>query len=658
MAGGLLAALAYHTFIGKDGTPIGGSHPWSTTLLALAFLVCGTAVAGRIPSNPLGWLLLGIALAATLDTVSWVFASHWEPAGWVSQAAWWPAISLPVLLLLLFPTGRLPSRRWRGVLWAAVLGIALPTIGLVALAVMVPARLNDPLVPLHGGEVDWLRVTLLAAGLSLAAACAAVASLIGRWRSSTGVERQQLEWLGSAVIVAFLCLAVDKEVGGIGYVGLALIPVALAIAILRFRLYDLDLYLNRALVYGSLTGGLVLFYVLVVGLVVAAFGHAERLGPSLLATGAVAVVFQPARHWLQRRVDRLVYGDRGDPFRVVAALGRSLGDVGNPEEVLGRVVGTISSGLQLPFAAVELTGSRGPTIAASHGRRIAEPVAFPMVYEGARVGSLLVVTRSPADRFSTAESRLLETLADQVGPVAKSVALTTELRRSRERVVRSREEERRRLRRDLHDGLGPILSGLRLGLEGIARRLPPETELVEAVGRLGTQAVAGRDEVRRLIDDLRPGVLDSLGIVGAIEDAAARFPAARPDGRRVRFGVEAYGLPNDLPAAVEVAAYWIVTEAMHNVVRHANADRCTVSLSRREDHLEVLVEDDGDGIGFPGHVGVGLGSMVERAEEIGGRCSIENGPQGGTRVLAHLPVCPSEPPPEGSLAWPSGREKP
>lgn len=658
MAGGLLAALAYHTFIGKDGTPIGGSHPWSTTLLALAFLVCGTAVAGRIPSNPLGWLLLGIALAATLDTVSWVFAPHWELAGWVSQAAWWPAISLPVPLLLLFPTGRLPSRRWRGVLWMAVLGIVLPTIGLVALAVMVPARLNDPLVPLHGGQVDWLRVTLLAAGLSLAAACAAVASLIGRWRSATGVERQQLEWLGSAVIVAFLCLAVDKEVGGVGYVGLALIPVALAIAILRFRLYDLDLYLNRALVYGALTGGLVLFYVLVVGLVVAAFGHAERLGPSLLATGAVAVVFQPARHWLQRRVDRLVYGDRGDPFRVVAALGRSLGDVGNPEEVLGRVVGTISSGLQLPFAAVELTGSRGPTIAASHGRWITEPVAFPVVYEGARVGSLLVATRSPADRFTTAECRLLETLADQVGPVAKSVALTTELRRSRERVVRSREEERRRLRRDLHDGLGPILSGLRLGLEGIARRLPPETELVEAVGRLGMQAVAGRDEVRRLIDDLRPGVLDSLGIVGAIEDAAARFPAARPDGRRVRFAVKADDLPSDLPAAVEVAAYWIVTEAMHNVVRHANADRCTVSLSRRGDHLEVLVEDDGDGIGSPAHVGVGLGSMVERAEEIGGRCSIENGPHGGTRVLAHLPLRPSEPPPESSLPRSGGREKP
>jgi hypothetical protein len=209
--------------------------------------------------------------------------------------------------------------------------------------------LNDPLVRLHGGEVDWLRVTLLAAGLSLAAACAAIGSLIGRWRSSTGVERQQLEWLGSAVIVAFVCLAVDKEVAGIGYVGLALIPVALAIAILRFRLYDLDLYLNRALVYGALTGGLVLFYVLVVGLVVAAFGHAERLGPSLLATGAVAVIFQPARHWLQRRVDRLVYGDRGDPFRVVAALGRSLGDVGNPEEVLGRVVGTISRDSSFPL---------------------------------------------------------------------------------------------------------------------------------------------------------------------------------------------------------------------------------------------------------------------------------------------------------------------
>jgi two-component system NarL family sensor kinase len=549
-----------------------------------------------------------------------------------------PAISLAVPVVLLFPTGRLPSWRWRPALWASVAGTTVATIGLVVIPILVPSRLNHPLVPLHGSAAGWLRVTLLGAGMCLVAACCAAASVVGRWRSSSGLERQQLMWLGPAAMVAFLSLAAEKVLPGAGYLGLALIPVALAVAILRFGLYDLYLYLNRTLVYGALTLALVPFYVLVAALAVAVFGHGDRLVPSLVATGAVAAVFQPARYWLQRGVDRMVYGERGDPFRVVATLGHTLGDFGNPQEVLARVVETISCALQLPFAAVDVVGANGPLAVAGYGRRVASPVDFPMVHQGANVGSLLVATRAPRQQFGTAERRLLETLADQIGPVAKSVALTNELRRSRERLVRSREEERRRLRRDLHDGLGPILSGLRLGIEGAARGLPPASPLLEALGRLGEQAVAGRDEVRRLIDDLRPGVLDSLGIIGAIEDATTRFSATQADGHRIRFEVVARDLPPDLPAAVEVAAYWIVNEAIHNVVRHANAQRCTVSLVASDKALEVLVVDDGDGIGSADRAGVGLASMRERAEEIGGVCWIENGPQRGTRVAAHLPV--------------------
>lgn len=638
MVAGLFASIAYGVIVGGVGMPNSGTHPWVTAVLALALIASGAAVAGRLPSNPLGWLLLGIALATTLDTVSWIFAAHWHVAGWAGEALWLPAISLVVPVVLLFPTGRLPSWHWRPALWASVAGTTVATIGLVVIPILVPSWLNHPLVPLHGSAAGWLKVTLLGAGMCLVAACCAAASVVGRWRSSSDLERQQLMWLGPAAMVAILSLAAEKVLPGAGYLGLALIPVALAVAVLRFGLYDLYLYLNRTLVYGALTLALVPFYVLVAALAVAVFGHDDRVVPSLVATGAVAAVFQPARYWLQRGVDRMVYGERGDPFRVVATLGHTLGDFGNPQEVLARVVETISCALQLPFASVDVMSVNGTLAVAGYGRRVASPVNFPMVHQGANVGSLLVATRAPLQQFGTAERRLLETLADQIGPVAKSVALTNELRRSRERLVRSREEERRRLRRDLHDGLGPILSGLRLGIEGAARGLPPASPLLEALGHLGEQAEAGRDEVRRLIDDLRPGVLDSLGIIGAIEDATTRFSATQADGRRIRFEVVARDLPPDLPAAVEVAAYWIVNEAIHNVVRHANADRCTVSLAASDKALEVLVVDDGDGIGSADRAGVGLASMRERAEEIGGVCWIENRTQRGTRVAAYLPV--------------------
>jgi signal transduction histidine kinase len=323
---------------------------------------------------------------------------------------------------------------------------------------------------------------------------------------------------------------------------------------------------------------------------------------------------------------------------VVATLGHLLGTVGDPEKMLPSVVEIISLTLQVPFAALEMIGSDGTPIVVNHGRRVSTPVAFPMVYQGLEEGSLLVAPRSPGEQFSERERRLLETLADQVAPVTHAVQLTTALRRSRERVVRSREEERRRLRRDLHDGLGPILSGLRLGIEGVARRLTPTSSEGAALAQLAGQADAGRSEVRRLINDLRPGVLDSLGLVGAIEEAATHFPTTRANGRPMTFAISERNLPQDLPAAVEVAAYWIVTEALHNMVRHANAETCAVSLSCKHDTLEVLVVDTGDGLPSPCPLGVGTASMRERAEEIGGSCSIANDPLGGTRVFARLPV--------------------
>jgi signal transduction histidine kinase len=582
-------------------------------------------------------LLLAIGVAATIDTVSWVLV-RWPVIGWANEVAWWPAISLAVPLLLLFPNGRLPSRRWRPVLWAATVGVVVPAVGLTVVAFQAPSRLQDAQVTLHGAAATWQSINRLGALTAALAAATALYSVLVRWRSSAGVERQQLTWLGLASIGFFAGLAADKTFSGSAYLGLSLLAAALAVGIARFGLYDLDLYINRGLMYAILTGFLALFYVLVVGLVVAAFGHKNQTGPYLLATGVVAVAFQPARTWLQRKVDLLAYGERGDPFAVVAALGRQLSEVGDPEEVLARVVETICNTLQLSYAAVELIGPVTTEVAADYGRHGVSTIAFHLVYQGAHVGNLRVAVPSAGEDFNRSECHLIETLAYHVAPVARAVALTTELRRSRESVVRGREEERRRIRRDLHDGLGPILSGLRFGIEGVALRLSPESGEVGALARLGKQADLGRDEVRRLIDDLRPGALDSVGLVGAIEEATGRYRGALEDGRRVRFEVHAQGVGQDLPAAVEVAAYWIVTEAIHNVVRHAHAESCLVSLSCESGVLEVLVADDGRGLTQACLPGVGTASMSERAQEIGGSCIVENLPSRGAQVRARLPL--------------------
>lgn len=415
--------------------------------------------------------------------------------------------------------------------------------------------------------------------------------------------------------------------------------MAVARELKRLRLHGRGVFDNRVLVHGILTGALVTLYALVFYRVGKELPPKRHLVLLLAGTATVALTFQPARQWLQSTIDRLVYGHRGEPFAVVAALGHLLGKLGDPEEVLPRIVETIGSMLQLPFVAVKMIGSDGNAVSVHYGHRTGTPVPFPMVYQGVHEGNLLISPRSAGEHFGTAEHRLLETLADQIAPVAHAVQLTTALRRSRERVVRSREEERRRLRRDLHDSLGPILSGLRLGMEGVAHGLQRTGLEVEALIRLARQAGTGQEEVRRLINDLRPDVLDSLGLVSAIDEATGRFCMTRADGRRTRFELRAQDLPGDLPAAVEVAAYRIVTEALHNVVRHANAETCTISLSVNHDTLEVAVEDDGVGLASPlPPPGVGTTSMRERAEEIGGSCSIANLRSGGTSVFVRLPL--------------------
>jgi signal transduction histidine kinase len=493
-----------------------------------------------------------------------------------------------------------------------------------------------------------------------------VATQIYRYRRvASPVQRQQIKWLiyGLAPVLLLpicfgLAVALFPALGSPGaFLGVAVeplwrlyflpIPFCIGIAILRYRLWDIDVLINRTLVYGTLTVSVIGLYVLVVvglGTLIQAQGNVIL---SLLATGLIAVLFQPLRLRLQQGVNRLLYGERDEPYAVISRLGQRLEATLAPQAVLPTIVETVTQALKLPYAAISLKHDGEDVMAASSGREARELTRLPLVYQGEHLGDLLLSPRARGEPFSSADWALLNDLARQAGIAVHAVRLTTDLQRltqelqhSRTELVTAREEERRRLRRDLHDGLGSVLASLnwRAGaLRTVLFRDPVAADALVVEQQHTIQAAIG--DIRRLVYDLRPPALDELGLVGAIRERAAQqsAPAERDGVQGLRVDVVAPDHLPQLSAAVEVAAYRIVQEALANVVRHAHAHRCRICLSCENDVLHVEIIDDGVGLPERYRAGVGLLSLHERAVELGGTCEIAHMPEGGTRVLACLP---------------------
>ena len=344
----------------------------------------------------------------------------------------------------------------------------------------------------------------------------------------------------------------------------------------------------------------------------------------------------------QRASNRLVYGERDEPYTVISRLGQRLEAALAPAAILPAIVETIAGALRLPYAAIALDGPTGIAVAASTGQVSADVQRVPLQYQGEAVGELLLAPRAPGDRFSAADRRLIDGLARQASVAAHAAQLADESRRlaadlqlSRERLVLAREEERRRIRRDLHDGLGPRLASLTLRMETARDALAHDKRADTFLSELAASTAEAVADVRRVVYALRPPSLDELGLVGALRHAADNFAT-----RDLNISVDVPERPPALPAAVEVAAYRIAHEAVTNVVRHATASSCKLSLSVDSDGCEliVVVDDDGQGITDNRRSGVGLHSMRERAAELGGRCDIGQRPGGGTRVYAALPI--------------------
>lgn len=631
---------------------------------ALALSTVGALVSSRRPENPIGWLLgaSGLLYAVMVSVSEYgtyaLLTEHGSLPGGI-VAAWlrsWLYIlgaNLVLYSFLLFPNGRLPSPRWRVVAWLVALAMCLDT---ASLALMPGPLYGVPRVenPFGIEGIAGLSNSIgaVTSVLALAVILVPVVALIVRFRGASGDERQQIKWVAYAVamlvatIVAVnLWPTLDPSFAGTALflAGFVAIPAAIGVAIFKYRLYDIDLVINRTLVYAALTVCVVGIYVLVVGYLGTLLRTGGNLAISLVATGVVAVLFAPLRDRLQQGVNRLMYGERDEPYAAVSRLGERLEGTLAPEAVLPAIVETVREALKLPYAAVALPrdGNDFEVAATSGEEPSADPLVLPLSYGGESVGELLLAPRAPGESFSAADRRLLDGLARHAGAGVHGVRVMADLQRSRERLVLAREEERRRLRRDLHDELAPTLAALGLSAATVGELIPTDPkEAASANEKLRAAIRATIGDVRRLVYDLRPPALDELGLAEAVRERASRH-STQEEGFRVTVEApDGEALP-PLPAAVEVAAYRIVQEALTNVSRHARASACTVRLACTVSPCRALtVEVTYDGVGLPASPegGVGFSSMRERAAELGGECEIARSSPSGTRVFARLPL--------------------
>jgi two-component system, NarL family, sensor kinase len=603
-------------------------------LLAVTFLsvpLVGAGITRSEPRNPVGWIVLASGCFLPLATAAYLYAraafrehadlpaASW--AGWLDGWPWVSAVALvPVVGLLLFPNGRLPSWRWRPVLLVGAAVLAAISVSLLFGPTLLdfPDQANPTALPGTAGSI--------AGELMTCVALIAPLSTAGAWsvhlrRRTTVIERESLAlrliepaaWLIAASwwLALTITLTTGDSVNALPAQALAVIVLAATawVAIRRYRLFDTRLAISRVLIYGSLSVCVIAVYVAVAASVEA----------------AAVLVALPLRDLLARGANRLVYGYRDDPYGALVRLGQRLEDAAVPEDVLPAVARTVRDVLRIPHVDIEIRGSR-TTVGDPSG---APCETLSLVFAGETIGVLTAEQREPGVPFTTAERTLLKGVSQQVAAAGHAVSLTQDLLRSRERLVAATEEERRRLRRDLHDGLGPGLAGVVLGLQRARRHVDVDPASArKQLDELTVQTQQAIAEVRRLVYDLRPPALDELGLVGALTEQARTLGP---------ISVLGPDRPLRLPAAVEVAAYRIALEAMTNTARHAAATEATVRVSL-DGALNLEISDNGTGLPVAYRAGVGIRSMRERAAELGGHVSIEPGTTTGTLIRATIPL--------------------
>ncbi|MBI2237391.1 MAG: hypothetical protein HYU54_02550 [Actinobacteria bacterium] len=653
-------------------------------IVAIPFPAIGALIASRYQRNAIGWMFCAVGLLQALNISMFEYGRYaliTEPgslpaggfAAWVSFWTWMPSLGLlTTFLLLLFPDGRLPSQRWRWVAWLAGAGIALVLIGAGWGAATLSGRrlLGDTL---SGYPVV---AAIMAAGgglLVLVAAVASVAALVIRFRRSRGEERQQLKWFAYAGAFAFLAIAIQftplTEIGESWWsgallaAGLLSVPIATAVAILKYRLYAIDVVVNKTVVYGTLALFITAVYVAIVVGIGALVGRSDEpnIGLSILATALVAVAFQPVLSRVQGFANRLVYGERASPYDVLSRFSARVAGTYATEDVLPRTARVVAEGTGAARAEIWLRIDSELVEAASwpgdgqRDRRLTLPNgnlpeiddvdrAVPVRYQGELLGAL-TVTKPAGERLTPAEEKLLTDLASQAGSVLRNVGLTSELRArleqlsaqaeelraSRQRIVAAHDAERRRLERNIHDGAQQHLVALAVKLrlaKSMATKDPGNARSM--LRELQAETAEALDTLTDLSRGIYPPVLEEHGIAAALQEHAGK--SSLP----VR--VEADGVGR-YPIEAEAAVYFCCLEALQNAAKYANASVIVIHLNASGGELAFSVIDDGSGFDpAASGGGSGLQNMRDRAASIGGSVEITSRPGHGTTVSGRIRV--------------------
>lgn len=650
-----------------------GQYPWANLIRSHALVlpvvvvmwVVATFVFLRKPRDPAARALFGAAVV--LPYTGMVFPFGTQVVDLLNGYRLWPHIIGDLAYVFLWGTmlhfalafpRRVPLLRRRHAVVVAYLVPFAPWVAYVGVRHLADTVSGaDPTVL---ERLSYLAAISMPASL-LGPPLLAAAALWQYRHAENEPQRKRMRWIIYALLAAaagYLVLYPISDALGARPIArdwvavlFLVVPLVLGAAVLQYGLFDLQVLLSRSLIYGTLTflliiipGGLALWVSTSAGNQPWQLTDPRVLNAVLATALATALFFQALRSRLKRVVSHLVFGSRDDPYEVASQLIRDFQPSRAGGALLNSIAETVSRTLRLPYVCIELPGPEGAIDAYSSGEPRGPVQAIPLRHDGEEIGRLLLGSGYRTEPFGPEDQKLVELLAHQVGLAAMNQLLATRLQRSLERAVSVREEERRRLRRDIHDGLGPMLTASRMRLEVAGQLL--STDPAEAAGILHDLTSTQQqliDDVRRLVDGLRPPVLDQFGLVVAIKQRAAAFAAQSQQLGGLDITVDAASDIEPLPAAVEVAGYRIVLEALTNVSRHAQASTCQVRL-RKTTSLVLEIQDDGRGLPEPYRAGVGLSSMRERAIEVGGVCAITSSPATGTLVAADLPIHP--PPPQ------------
>ena len=623
--------------------------------------ILGIVIASRRRENAIGWILLlaGFFLGATGFSRS--YALHTliaDPgslpggrlAAWIANAFWPVAVSMLPFIFLLFPNGRLPSGRWKPAAWFSGAAGSLLLLTTVIFATSIWARpfTEEERARSLDSFVLVLFVVVLCA--LPAATFVSFVSVVARYRKSVGDERLQLKWfVTAALFVAFTfsaTLLTNLSIASIAFdVALLLLYAAIGIAILKHRLYDIDVIINKAFVYGILGAFITIVYVAVVVVVGTFIGATQFL--SLVATAIVAIAFQPARDRAKRAANRVIYGKRATPYEVLSGFSERVGETYGGEDILPRMARLLSEGTGATDATVwllvddEMRPAATWPVPADPRTAVASDAdglpAFPdvdaavAVRHGSDLLGALTITKPPGDPFLLEEDRLLGDLAAQAGLVLENFRLIEDLRSSRQRLVAAQDEERRRLERNIHDGAQQQLVALAVKVrlaEGLVGR--DEQRQREALHGILDDVQEALENLRDLARGIYPPLLADRGLSDALEAQARKVP--------VPVTVDHDGVGR-YPREVEAAVYFSVLEALQNVTKYADASSVVVRLRRDRGNLAFSVKDDGRGFDVDATpYGMGLQNMADRLAALGGTFEVRSAPGEGTMVSGRIPA--------------------